>query len=284
MKNHIPEIKRLQRWFRSRRWKRSLVVSLVDFRKHFLVNEEKMRKIQRCMRKYLRYRDSRSIACPYTFQEPPEIPKQYRIVYKDVSTGNPHWRYYDLRCLYQDFNVQVEHRHTLREPSTRQDFPVAFVVEASEKIWKMTRRLLKDSRPPPEYIKELHRRSFYVYLLATMDLLWSIRYIKKMDDMKCPAWVIVRKKEKLQQFYLKIAPILYRLARDSSRNDLEEHILFNCQRFFSVRMVMSANNEDELAMEINVLLMKVLVDTATNTDCFKLVQTTILTHIKEIME
>ena len=102
--------------------------------------------------------------------------------------------------------------------------------------------------------------------------------------MKCPAWVIVRKKEKLQQFYLKIAPILYRLARDSSRNDLEEHILFNCQRFFSVRMVMSANNEDELAMEINVLLMKVLVDTATNTDCFKLVQTTILTHIKEIME
>lgn len=286
MKRHIGDIKKIQRWIRHKLWRRSFVVPPDEFRKRFLTNEKNICKIQRQIKKYLSVRKSRSLPCPYSFQEPEEIPQKYRIIYKDTLLGSkPHWRYYDLRCLNKDFDVQIQQRLTLREPSTRRDFPKEFVVYATERIWKMTRDLTEPSLPEVAvYNGEFERRSLYGYLTCVLDVLWIVRYFKSWNDVHIPSWAIVRNKEKIQHLYLRLIPILSRLARNCSYYELEEKLLFSCQRFLSVRMVMSLNNEDELAGELWCVCMKVLKDTSSHPPLQKLFVDAIRNNVIDVLE
>lgn len=272
------QILSIQRWIRHRLWLKNLPVSPLRMRKHFIPNRDKIVLIQKRIRHYIKEKVHRSFGCPYSMQNYWEIPRKYRILYRDTTAGRTHWRYYDLRWLHQDFISQCNERVAMREPYTRNDYSKDFLLEASRKIWLMTRRdkvffreenednegTDEKSDVEPDFSQDYKNifglRSVYGYCMVFMDILWKIKYYDTMDDVQPPEWLYPKKRNLIQSLFLSIMPELYQVSRSSGSYDLEDYIFYATQRFSSPRLLLDMDNTDEMASMMGGSLINTLYE------------------------
>ena len=105
--NNINDICKIQKWYRYRKWFKSLPVNPQVMRKHFIPNTNKIILVQRKVKQYINTKVKHSHNCPYSMENYWEIPNKYRVVYKYNQGGSSHWRYYDIRWLHNDFLSQT---------------------------------------------------------------------------------------------------------------------------------------------------------------------------------
>lgn len=228
---NITNISKIQKWYRFRKWFKSLAVSPNLMRKYFIPNTNKIILVQRKVRQYINIKIKHSHNCPYSMEDYWDIPKKYRVVYKYYQGDHFHWRYYDIRWLHNDFLSQTSDKRFVIEPATRTEFPEEFVEEIARKIWVLTRiendYEIDEKKNENQYyieddwINRFKRRSLYRFCLMVLDMCHNL-------DIKIENIKNLRKsnfKLKYQIFYLEvIAPQVMSAIKNMNMPQLEHDL------------------------------------------------------------
>ena len=217
---YIDYIRQIQKWYRYRKWLKSLPVTPTVLRKHFIVNIKKIILVQRCVKKYIKIKINHSHDCPYSMENYWNIPKKYRVCYKYYKGESNHWRYYDIRWLHSDFLSQTLDKRMVIEPSIRTEFPEDFVEEVARKMWVLTRiendYQLDDKKKfytvEDDWNNRFIRRSLYRFSLMILDLFNTL----ELNISHIKLWRKENFKLKYQLFYLQTMSIIKNIIKNAN--------------------------------------------------------------------
>lgn len=287
-KNNMDNIKRIQRWYRHRKWIKSLPVSPSRLCKHYLPQLNKIIMLQRKIKEFIKIKVRYSYRCPYSQEDYWDIPLKHRICYKYKNNNIVFWRYYDIRWLHVDFLKQSESKRFLIEPATKEEFPESFIKKACKQIWILTRKKKDwciDAKLNSIYMIQkdwnhpFKRRSFYCFNLMLLDLedLLDCRFDENI------MWKSEASKIKHQLFYLQVMPILSNIVSSTnSHYRINDIIYFYTRDILKLENVFaSANTTDEFAGTSIYGILQILCETK-NTNINGIIVSIVKEHIKTI--
>ena len=282
----INIISKIQKWYRYRKWFKSLPISPSYFRKHYIPNTNKIIFLQRKIKKYIEYKVKHSHNCPYSMEDYWNIPKKFRVVYKYIEGDKTHWRYYDIRWLHSDFLSQTSDKRFVIDPSTRKEFPVDFVEDIARQMWILTRiennydiNDVLSSTPyltTTDWIQSFQRRTLYRFSLMVLDLCnyLDIR-IKNIQNLRKENF-----KLKYHNFYLQVMPILKNIARNIYSPSVEEDIFYITRDMFRSEFIFQENDiSDLIAGDAIYGILRIIISFEKYPDTFTIVKSVIQEYI-----
>lgn len=266
--NNINDICKIQKWYRHRKWFKSLPVNPQVMRKHFIPNTNKIILVQRKVKQYINTKVKHSHNCPYSMENYWEIPNKYRVVYKYNQGGSSHWRYYDIRWIHSDFLSQTTDKRFVIEPATRTEFPEDFVENIARKMWVLTRiendyKMDETINITPyhiedDWINRFKRRSLYRFSLMVLDLCHNLDI--KIENIK--NWRKANFKLKYQIFYLQVMPAIKNIASNTHIHHLEEDLFYITRDMFRPEYLFPDTDvSDELAGDAIYGILRVIIST-----------------------
>jgi hypothetical protein len=265
---NIKDICKIQKWYRYRKWYKSLPINPQVLRKYFIPNTNKIILVQRKVKQYIDRKIKHSHNCPYSMENYWEIPNKYRVVYKYYEGDSFHWRYYDIRWLHSDFLSQTSDKRFVIEPTTRTEFPEDFVVDIAKKIWILTRiendydmDEKKHNNPYPiedDWINRFRRRSLYRFSLMLLDLFHNLDI--KIENIK--NWRKSDFKIKYQIFYLQVMPVIKNIASNTHIHHLEEDLFYITRDMFKPEYLFPDTDiSDELSGDAIYGILRIIITT-----------------------
>jgi hypothetical protein len=266
---NIKDICKIQKWYRFRKWYKSLPVNPQVMRKYFIPNTNKIILVQRKVKQYINKKIKHSHNCPYSMEDYWLIPKKYRVVYKYYQGDSFHWRYYDIRWLHSDLLAQTYDKRFVIEPATRTEFPEDFVEEVARKIWVLT-RIENDYEMDDEkkqntlyiiendWINRFKRRSLYRFSLMVLDLCHYLDM--KIENIK--NWRKSNFKLKYQIFYLQVMPAIKNIISNTHLHHLEEDLFYITRDMFKSEFLFPDTEiSDELAGDAIYGILRIIINT-----------------------
>ncbi len=286
-KNNMDFVIKIQKWYRHRKWIKSLPVSPLIMRKHYLPNINKIIFLQQKFKEFIQIKVRHSYRCPYSQEDYWDIPLKYRECYKYKINNITFWRYYDIRWLHVDFLRQSDSKRFLIEPITKEEFPEYFIKKVSKKIWNLTRRTnewsLDEKSTNYEIQKDWNhsfkRRSFYCFNMMLLDLQELICYNFNEKIM----WRTESAKLKYQLFYLQVMPILNNIITSTNRYyRVNELVYYYTRDLLKLENVFeSASTTDEIAGNAIYGILRILLE-VKNTNINQIIVSIVTEHFKTI--
>ena len=287
--NHINIITKIQKWYRYRKYIKSLPVQPIVMRKHFIPRLDKIIIIQKQIRKYINVKVKHSHNCPYSMDKYWDIPKKYRAVYKHKQGVNYHWRYYDIRWLHNDFLSQTSKKRYVVDPVTKLEFPESFVEQIARQSWVLTRKendYLNFSgvdvyKTEEDWCRLFERRSLYRFTLMILDLCENLEI--NIENIK--KWRNIHYKIKYQIFYLKVMPALKNIAINTNYHNLEEEMFYMTRDIFRLGYIFPDTDiSDEIAGDAIYGIIRILsVAEKTDDNVYDIVKSIIKENVQTLL-